>query len=220
MREDWNFVEKQQIRSFGESAGKLTLPIIIGILISPFFLSFVIGIYPPWVSGFEKPDISVNVEYDQEADLLFNNGQRLANFDNVTWNQNMSLYRAKVKNEGSKAAKNVEVTIPLPGCVEAYRRPYEKAGDPNFQVVDAGSVSSSEPIGLPQYACSKKVLVDELNAGEEVQIDVVINDSPPKCSMLIGTTSSKTIRIEYTWNVQGVTRHLEQNTEVEAPDSE
>jgi len=220
MRKYWESIDKQQFQSLGKSLGKLLLPVLIGILVSPFFLSFVIGIYPPWVPGFEKPDISTSVKYDQDADILFDTGQNLTNFDNVTWNEEMSLYNVEIENEGSKAAKNVEVTIPLPGCEESHRQIYRNAGDPDSQIVDAASVSSSEPIGLPQYSCSKKILLDELSPGESINVEILVTDTPPKCSMLIGATTSKTVRTEYTWSVQGVTRQLEQTTEVRAPDSE
>jgi len=129
-------------------------------------------------------------------------GESLEEFGGIEYNDTVRLYELQISNPGDQPINDLDVNIPLPGCVVDYT----KGGiGSEVRVVDYVSLDlRGQGEGVEVYSCSKTVSVEQLDPGDSVSIRFLLRVSFDQCDLLQGIGTENKMAYNYQWQKNGI----------------
>lgn len=207
---------RDSLKTISDSANwkQLLLGALVGLLVT--------AVFQPWVMseatdikknlnapGYSEPDIDIQFNYQK---LEFSEGTRIEDFGNLTWNDSYAAYQLWVKNRGDKPIRDVDVYLPLPGCIQ-YINKDGPAASGEFEVTNmltyrrTGSTKWDE-VPAEAYVCSKSIQTQALWPGDHFAVEFVVIKKFDRCDILTGVpVKPKDAKIVTTYRWQKLNNH-------------
>lgn len=185
-----------------------TISIVVGAIIaifisaamSPIITGFVAhGLNERNISPYESPTPSIQITGGGGYTVQ---GETLEEFGGVKYNESTSLYELEISSNAEKPIKDLDLRVPLPGCVIAYNT--QGVGS-EVRVIDYVTLDlKGQREGLDIYSCSKIVSVEQLDPNDSVSVRFLLRVSFDKCDVLLGAGTENIMNLNYQWNRNGI----------------
>lgn len=174
--------------------------IVISAILGPIITGAVAhGANDLGLPPYKSPSISISITGGSDYTIK---GEDLEEFGGARYNETVRLYEMQISNPGKQPIRDVDVNVPLPGCVIDYKAKKEGSG---LNVVDYVSLDlRGQAEGLDIYSCSKTVSVEQLDPGDTVSVRFLLRVSFDKCDLLQGVGTENLMSYNYQWQKNGI----------------
>lgn len=189
------------------SWGDLIMGAVIGLVLT----SFASPTLTPHATRFYEntgyyPSPTVDV-FIQDTGEYHPIGESVYDFEGLEWDQNFTVYRIVIRNDGDNPVEQLEFTWRAPGCI-VYSNTEGPSVRGSYSLRNRKTVGvfSDTPLSISQYQCTKIIAIDEgeLSPGESIAVEFVTTLTFERCDVLIDLNPRNLHSLEYTWVKNGV----------------
>lgn len=204
---------KGRIQNFVDNRDwtNLILGAVIGAVIGLLVTSFATPFLNPHVTRFYEdvghysaPPVSVDIQKTGEHHPINSSVQ---DFEDLRWQDDYSVYRIQIRNEGRKSVDQLKFIWRAPGCVVYTNTDGPTAGG-QFSLDNRGTygIFSNVSLDIDRYQCTKviQVVEGELSPDETLAVEFVVTSDFDKCDVLIDLNPRNLHLLEYTWEKNGI----------------
>lgn len=179
----------------------IVVGLVVASLLSPWLSLGFTKLYTPWAPTYSSPDIEIElneIEDERKNGILDEN--------NITNSRSVDVYHLKIDNQAERAAEDVNLLLPLPGCIVAKDMSLNrKVGVDNYRVNNITPIrqTSGDWSKFRTMSCSEDIHIEELDANDIFHIQYITTTDLEKCDVLYGPGSESKYRISYEWVSHG-----------------
>lgn len=149
---------------------------------------------------YQSPSVDFRMESGDGKYTI--NGEDLEEFDGAEYNESTKIYEITIHNPGDRPIHNLDMSMPLPGCVIDYSTSGVGTEASVINYVELDLRGQSE--GLREYSCSKTISIEQLDPKDHVTIRFLLRVSFNRCDLLQGVSTSNILTFNYQWQKNGI----------------
>ncbi|MFC7205278.1 hypothetical protein ACFQJC_17345 [Haloferax namakaokahaiae] len=174
--------------------------IVISASFGPVITGAVAHTANDWnVPPYQSPPLSVSMTGGSGYTI---EGESLEEFGGVRYDETVRVYEIVISNPGKQPIQDLDINVPLPGCVVDYNT---GGVGSEMDVLDFVSLDlRGQSEGLDVYSCSKTITVEQLDPGDTVSVRFLLQVSFDECDLLQGVGTENLIEYNYQWRKNGI----------------
>lgn len=175
--------------------------VVLTAFVSPWISLAVTEFYTPWAPTYSQPEIEVELEQlpDDRASPILSRNQ-INNSDDI------EVYHLKIDNQADVAAQNLNVNLPLPGCIRAQDTQWnDRVGVEDYQMKNITEIQrvSGNWSAVRAMSCSVNIQIGGFGPNDVFHINFITTQEIQRCDLLLGAGSEAIYQMKYDWTSHG-----------------
>ncbi|AIF69638.1 hypothetical protein PAP_06190 [Palaeococcus pacificus DY20341] len=148
--------------------------IILGLVLSPLLEPEISWMYTK-IGIYEKPNLRVEIFYNQPETESYKIGKVVESYGNITWKDTYEIYAVMIENNGYTLIEDFRMNIYFPGCVLTYVKLPVEGTDYDIIYPGWAKVIINGTEYFPNCYQSIKIFSDELSKEDAIIFEVLID---------------------------------------------
>lgn len=152
------------------------------------------------LSPYQSPAVNFRMDSGDGQYAVY--GEDLEQFDGAIYNNSTRIYEITISNPSERAVHDLDISLPLPGCVIDYSVSGVGSGAEVIDYVELDLRGQGE--GLREFSCSKTISIEQLDPEDHVSIRFLLRVSFERCDLLEGASTDNRMVVNYQWQKNGI----------------
>jgi len=177
------------------------LAIVVSAAVGPIITAGVAhSLNDQGIPPYQSPSVDFRMDSGDGQYAVY--GEDLEEFNGAIYNNSTRLYEITLNNPSSRAVHDLDISLPLPGCVIDYSASGVGSEADIIDYVELDLRGQGE--GLREFSCSKTISVEQLDPNDHVSIRFLLRVSFERCDLLEGGSTTNQMVYNYQWQKNGI----------------